>query len=122
MKRNIVHIIYPCEKVISFIHESDNAVDSILESVFAMFNHDSGVESEMFLNSKCRSLSVNDIVAVNGKYHLCESFGWKEVTAEFVNDLEEEVENNPLTLAHGPWFGLSEVMFNRKSNNKLELV
>jgi uncharacterized membrane protein len=122
MKRNIVHIIYPCEKVISFIHESDNAVDSILESVFAMFNHGSGVESEMFLNSKCRSLSVNDIVAVNGKYHLCESFGWKEVTAEFVNDLEEEVENNPLTLAHGPWFGLSEVMFNRKSNNKLELV
>ena len=122
MKRNIVHIIYPCEKVISFIHESDDTVDSILESAFAMFNHGSGVESEMFLNSKCRSLSVNDIVSVNGKYHLCESFGWKEVTAEFVNDLEEEVENNPLTLAHGPWFGLSEVMFNRKSNNKLELV
>ena len=122
MNRNIVHIIYPCEKVISFIHGSDDTVDSILESAFAMFNHGSGVESEMFLNSKCRSLSVNDIVAVNGKYHLCESFGWKEVTAEFVNDLEEEVENNPLTLAHGPWFGLSEVMFNRKSNNKLELV
>jgi len=120
--KNIVHVIYPCEKVISFIHESDDTVDSILESVFAMFNHGSGVESEMFLNSKCRSLSVNDIVAVNGKYHLCESFGWKKVTAEFVNDLEEEVENNPLTLAYGPWLGLSEVMFNRKSKNKLELV
>ena len=121
MKRNIVHIIYPCEKVISFIHESDDTVDSILESAFAMFNHGSGVESEMFLNSKCRSLSVNDIVAVNDKYHLCESFGWKEVTAEFVNDLEEEVENNPLTLAHGPWFGLNEIMFIRKKG-ELELA
>ena len=115
MKRNIVHIIYPCEKVISFIHESDDTVDSILESAFAMFNHGSGVESEMFLNSKCRSLSVNDIVGINNKYYLCESFGWKEVTAEFVNDLEEEVENNP-NMIHSPWHALQDVMWNRQDS------
>ena len=122
MKRNIIHIIYPADKVVSFVHESDDTVENILEIAFGMFNHGSGSESELFLKSNYRSLSVNDIVGINGKYYLCLSFGWKEVTAEFVNDLEEEVENNPLTLAHGPWFGLSEVMFNRKSNNKLELV
>ena len=116
MKKNLVHVILPADKVISFVHESDNSVDSILEVVFGMFNHGSGIESELFLNSKCRSLSVNDIVLLNGKYYLCESIGWKEVTAEFVNDLEEEVENNPLTLAHGPWFGLREVMRNRKKD------
>jgi hypothetical protein len=84
-----------------------------------MFNHGSGVESEMFLNSKCRSLSVNDIVAVNGKYHLCESFGWKEVTAEFVNDLEEEVSNHPNRI-HGAWFCLQDIM--RQGRNYKKVV
>lgn len=119
MKKNLVHVIYPADKVISFVHKSDDSVDSILEVVFGMFNHGSNSESELFLNSKCRSLSVNDIVLLNGKYHQCLLCGWTEVTAEFVNDLEEEVEKNPLTLEHGPWFGLSEVMYNRK---KGELV
>jgi hypothetical protein len=115
MKRNIVHIIYPCEKVISFIHESDDTVDSILESAFAMFNHGSGSESELFLKSNYRSLSVNDIVAVNALYFQCLSFGWKEVTAEFVNDLEDEVENNP-NMIHSPWHALQDVMWNRQDS------
>lgn len=116
MKKNLVHVIYPADKVISFVHESDDTVENILEVVFGMFNHGSNSESELFLNSKCRSLSVNDIVLLNGKYHLCESFGWKEVTVEFVNQLEDEVEKNPLTLEHGPWFGLHEIMYNRKKD------
>jgi hypothetical protein len=121
MKRHLIHVIYPADKVISFVHNSDDTVENILESIFGMFNHGSNSESELFLNSKCRSLSVNDIVLLNGKYYLCESFGWKEVTVDFVNKLEEEVENNPLTLAHGPWFGLGEVMWNRKKG-ELELA
>ena len=121
MKRNIIHIIYPADKVVSFVHESDDTVENILEIAFGMFNHGSGSESELLLKSNYRSLSVNDIVEVNALYFQCLSFGWKEVTAEFVNDLEEEVENNPLTLAHGPWFGLSEVMYNRKKG-EMELV
>ena len=121
MKKNLVHVILPADKVISFVHESDDSVDCILEVVFGMFNHGSGIESELFLNSKCRSLSVNDIVLLNGKYYLCESIGWKEVTVDFVNKLEEEVEKNPLTLEHGPWFGLNEVMWNRKKS-EMELA
>jgi len=121
MKKNLVHVIYPADKVVSFVHYSDDTVENILEVVFGMFNHGSNSESELFLNSKCRSLSVNDIVLLNGKYYLCESIGWKEVTVEFVNDLEEEVEKNPLTLAHGPWFGLGEVMWNRKKG-EMELA
>jgi hypothetical protein len=121
MKKNLVHVILPADKVISFVHNSDDTVENILEVVFGMFNHGSNSESELFLNSKCRSLSVNDIVLLNDKYYLCESIGWKEVTVEFVNDLEEEVEKNPLTLAHGPWFGLGEVMWNRKKG-ELELA
>ena len=121
MKKNLVHVIYPADKVISFVHNSDDTVENILEVVFGMFNHGSNSESELFLNSKCRSLSVNDIVLLNGKYYLCESFGWKEVTVDFVNKLEEEVENNPLTLTHGPWHSLQDVMWNRKKG-EMELA
>ena len=121
MKRNIVHIIYPDEFVYSYVMETDASVENILEYVFSGWNHGSGVESELFLKTKKRSLSVNDIVGVNGKYYLCESFGWKEVTPQFVNELEEEVSNHPNRI-HGAWFALNDVMWDRKSKNNLELV
>jgi len=60
-------------------------------------------------------------VGVNGKYYLCESFGWKEVTPQFVNELEEEVSNHPNRI-QGAWFALNDVMYARKSKNNLELV
>jgi len=116
MKRNIIHIIYPAESVYSYVMETDASVENILEYVFSGWNHGSGVESKIFINSKKRSLSVNDIVAVNALYFQCLSFGWNEVTAEFVNDLEEEVENNPLTLAHGPCHALQDVMWSRRKS------
>ena len=115
MKKNLIHVILPADKVISFVHESDDTVENILEATFGMFNHGSGVESELFLNSKCRSLSVHDIVCVNGKYHQCLPCGWSEVTTDYVNQLEEDVENNPRR-AEGAWFALSEVMYSRSSD------
>lgn len=117
MKRNLIHIIYPAEKTISFVHESDNSCEDILEEMFAMFNNGSGVESDLFISSKCRSLSVNDIVCVNGKYHQCQSFGWQEVSTEFVNKLEKEVTNHP-DFVHGPWFALISVMFEKNKDNE----
>ena len=119
--KNIVHVIYPDEAVHSFVMETDMVVSDILERVFAEWNHGSGMESELFIRSKKRSLSVNDIVCVNGKYYLCKSFGWNEVTSQFVNELEEEVRNHPNRI-QGAWFALNDVMYARKSNNKLELV
>ena len=118
MKKNLVHIIYPADKVISFVHNSDDTVENILEVVFGMFNHGSGIESELFLNSKCRSLSVNDIILLNGVYFQCLSVGWKKVSTEYVNQLEEDVENNP-NMIHGPWFALQDVMYMK---NNMELV
>ena len=114
--KNIIHVIYPAEYLASFVIEGDHTDDDLLEMVFARWNHGSGMESEQFIGSKKRSLSVNDIVCVNGKYHQCASFGWNEVTSDYVNELEEAVENNPLCDVHGPWFALSEVMYNRKKN------
>ena len=120
--KNIVHVIYPDEAVHSFVMETDMVVSDILERVFAEWNHGSGMESELFIRSKKRSLSVNDIVAVNGTYYLCESFGWKEVTPQFVNELEKEVANHSTRMVHGAWFALNDVMYARKSKNNLELV
>ena len=67
---------------------------------------------EMFINSKKRSLSVNDIVCVNGTYYQCLPYGWKEVTTEYVINLENEVSNHPRR-SEGAWFALSDVMYGR---------
>ena len=88
MKKNLVHVIYPDEALYSYVIINDMSVEDNLERVFAEWNHGSGMECEMFIESKKRSLSVNDIVCVNGKYYQCKSFGWKQVTDEYVYQLE----------------------------------
>ena len=119
MTNNIVNVIYPDEFTAGFIIKTDGEVDhhEILEMVFAQWNHGSGLESELFIKSNKRSLSVNDIVCVNGRYYQCASFGWNEVTAEYVNKLEEAVENHPRR-SEGAWFVLHDIMWdwNKKKN------
>ena len=112
--KNLIHVIYPDESVHSYVKDSDEGVDRILEEVFGEWNHGSGMESELFMASKKRSLSVNDIVCVNGKYYQCESIGWNEVSMEYVDELESMVSMHPSREVHGAWFALSEVMWNRK--------
>ena len=112
MKKNLIHVLYPDEALYSYVATNDMSVEDNLERVFAEWNHGSGMECEMFINSKKRSLSVNDIVCVNGKYYQCQSFGWKQVTTEYVNQLEQDVANNPRR-SEGAWFALSDVMFQR---------
>lgn len=113
MKKNLIHVIYPDEAVNSFVMTTDMSTADILERVFAEWNHGSGMECEMFIRSQKRSLSVNDIVVVNGTYFQCANFGWHEVSPEYVNALEKEVANHPSRL-DGAWFALSEVMWGRK--------
>ena len=117
---NLVHVIYPDEFSAGFVIKTDGEVDphDILEMVFAQWNHGSGSESEMFVKSNKRSLSVNDIVCVNGRYYQCESFGWKEVTSDYVNELEQAVENHPRR-SDGAWFALMDVMWERNKNREL---
>jgi len=109
MKKNLIHVIYPDEAVNSFVMTTDMSTADILERVFAEWNHGSGRECEMFINSKKRSLSVGDVVCVNGRYHMCKSFGWKEITAEEVNELENAVSNHPNRI-RGSWFALNDVI------------
>ena len=120
MTNNLVHVIYPDEFTSGFIIKTEGEVDphDILEMVFAQWNHGSGLESELFINSKKRSMSVNDIVCVNGRYYQCESFGWKEVTSDYVNELEQAVENHPRR-SDGAWFALMDVMWERNKNREL---
>jgi hypothetical protein len=112
MKRNLINIIYPDEAVNSFVMTNDMSTADILERVFAEWNHGSGMECEMFVKSKKRSLSVNDIVCVNGTYFQCANFGWHEVSPEYVNALEKEVANHP-SRVEGAWFALMDVMWER---------
>jgi len=115
MKKNLIHVIYPDEAVYSFVVINDMSVEDNLERVFAEWNDGSGMECKMFIESKKRSLSVNDIVCVNGKYYQCQSFGWKEVTTEYVINLEKEVATHPRRF-DGAWFALSDVMWKRQKN------
>jgi hypothetical protein len=119
MKKNLIHVIYPDEAVNSFVMITDMSTDDILERVFAEWNHGSGMECEMFVKSQKRSLSVNDIVCVNAVYFQCASFGWNEVTAQYVNELEEAVAVHPHR-HDGAWFALSDVMW--EWNKKRSLV
>ena len=119
--RNLIHVIYPDESVHSYMKESDESVERILEDVFGEWNHGSGMESELFRSSKKRSLSVNDIVCVNGRYFQCAPIGWNEVDDAYVVDLENEVSRSKYRDTSG-WMALSEVMWDRRNNAKKECV
>lgn len=116
MKKNLIHVIYPDEAVYTFIMVNNLSQEDNLERVFAEWNHGSGMESELFIGSKKRSLSVNDIVCVNGRCYQCDSFGWTEVTAEYVNQLEKEVSQHPRRFIDSPWSILSDIMWKRNKN------
>ena len=124
MTNNIVNVIYPDEFTAGFIIKTDGEVDphDILEMTFAQWNHGSGCESELFVKSKKRSMSVNDIVCVNGRYWQCASFGWNEVTAEYVNELEKDVATNPRRFTNGAWFALNDVMWDRNRKDNIVAV
>lgn len=112
-----VEIIYPCDSIftLSFTEPHDLDDQYILEQMFGEWNHGSQCESKQFLKSKTRSLSVNDIVRVNGRYYQCLSFGWKQVTDQYVRELESDVMrlmmSNPTR--YDAYFALHEVMYQR---------
>jgi hypothetical protein len=123
MKNNKITVIYPDEFTASFILKTDDEADhnDILEMVFARWNHGSGLESDLFISSNKRSLSVNDIVCVNGTYYQCASFGWNEVTPEYVNKLEEAVANHPRR-SDGSWSVLNDIMWERNKAKNLVVI
>lgn len=118
--KNLIHVIYPDESIHSYVMESSEGVEYILEMVFGEWNHGSGMESELFMASKKRSLSVNDVVCVNGRYYQCAVIGWNEVSMEFVDELEVMVSRHPKRMEYGAWFALSEVMWECRKKECVE--
>ena len=115
MKR-LITVIYPGERLMSYVMTTELEGESLLEVVFAQFNRGSGAEHEVFLNSRCRSMCVNDIVAVDGEYWQCSFVGWNKVDAEYMEQLEKEVEEHPLCnqMEGGAWSALNDIMWNRR--------
>ena len=112
---SVVKIVYPGERVISDIKIEGSTREEVLENTFAAFNHGSGKEHETLKGRPgCRSMSKNDLVQVGGVWFQCESFGWKEVTEEYVNEIDSEVRRHPLYKEHGAWFALSDVMYQKR--------
>ena len=121
--KNIITVIYPDEFTASFVIRTDKVTDhhDLLEMVFDQWNHGSSNECELFRNSNIRSLSVNDIVCVNGTYYQCASFGWNEVTSDYVNKLEESVSNHPRR-SDGAWSVLNDIMWDRNKAKNLVVI
>lgn len=111
--KNLIQVMYPDESVHSYvIYSEQQTVERILETVFNEWNNGSGVECEQFLRSKKRSLSVNDIVCVNGVYFQCVPVGWKQVDSAYVDDLEKAVALSKYRNTSA-YMALSEVMWDR---------
>jgi hypothetical protein len=108
-----VIVNYPGDSIVKAKIEGIEPFE-VLENTFAAFNHGSGQECPEFLESKMRSLSVNDLVRIGTTWYQCESVGWKEVTEQYVDDLEEAVVNHPYYALHGAWFALNELAWERK--------
>ena len=113
-----VKIIYPGEFATDVFFTYDNQPTDldVLERIFAEWNHGSGAECEKLIKSNCRSLSVHDIVVVNGQYYQCKSIGWEPVTEEFVIQLQRDVKNH-INYNQSAWYALDCVMWER--NKKL---
>ncbi len=111
--KNLIQVMYPDESVHSYvIYSEQQTVERILETVFNEWNNGSGVECEQFLRSKKRSLSVNDIVCVNGAYFQCASMGWTPVDIAYVDALEKAVALSKYRNTSA-YMALSEVMWDR---------
>ena len=57
-----------------------NHSEEILEEIFDKYNLD--VPKDF----TGHSLSVSDVVEINGNYYYCDSFGWKNITDEVKNE------------------------------------
>jgi hypothetical protein len=56
-----------------------NATDeAVLDVIFAGFNNGSGREWNLFRFSHIRSMSVEDMVAIDGNWYECDHCGWKK--------------------------------------------
>jgi len=116
IKKNIVTVIYPGEFRTTFEIESDKSTEQILEMIFAQWNVNEQT-SELFKQSRVRSLSVNDIVIINNENYQCRYFGWVHVTPEYTKELEDTVISQSI-YSRGAYFALNEIMISLENDTK----
>lgn len=118
-----IEIIYPCDATFGLTRTENDELedDYILEQMFGEWNHGSNQECEQFLISKSRSLSVNDIVNINGRYYQCLSYGWKRVSEQYVRQLESDMMKLMMDSPekYDAYFALNEVMYQRHKADAL---
>lgn len=69
-------------KEVASIGVEDNiSDDEALEYIFTLGNTNQDLRDA---NPEMRSISMSDIVLLNGKYYYCDSFGWKEASEKLV--------------------------------------
>jgi hypothetical protein len=113
-----VKVLYPDAEVFEFEMEHEGDHESLLEQIFAEWNNGSGQECERFLNAKCRSLSLNDFVTIDGDDYQCRGIGWCHVTPLFVNRIERLVALHPKRFdpEYSVWACLEQVMWDHRKN------
>ena len=116
MKRREITVIYPCERTIKSVVNSDKTDLELLEDVFGWFNHGSQNESPAFLNAKARSLSVNDFVEIDGNIYQCKSIGWQQVDTDYLKKIETLVESKMKYSKTSAWHNLNDIMYSSSKN------
>jgi hypothetical protein len=64
---------------------------------------------------RLRSLSVNDVVIINGTYYQCASIGWNQISEQEFLEIETSVAKHPQRLQIGAWLALDRVMWSRRN-------
>ena len=112
MVKVYVTVCYPDDQLVATTMLVGDLEDdaAILERVFDEWNAGSGSECEMFKRMRLRSLSVNDVVIINGTYYQCASMGWNQISEQEFLEIEASVAKHPQRLLHGAWYTLQSVM------------
>lgn len=91
-------------KEVANIDIKDNmSDDDALEYVFTLGNTNQDLRDA---NPEMRSVSVSDIVELNGKYYYCDAFGWKEASEKLVESKKVTESDNEDTLEVRTYFGI----------------
>lgn len=115
MKTNIIKIVYPGEFSFTYVPNTFFSLDD----VFHAWNAGSTQECDEFKHLRVRSMCSNDCVCVNGTWYQCMSVGWREVTKEFVDYLEQKVIEHPDYEEMRAWSCLNNIMWERKKKNSV---
>lgn len=81
MKATIIYLPEENKPSKTFEYEVDAiSVDEALETIFRRWNAVDGTEEN--IKHRVRSLSVNDMVKLEGEYYIVDQYGWIKTTEE----------------------------------------